>query len=458
MAECANDWVMVEERRKEFYSKAKNLGHDRKSILETLKVDGLREYEGSMGDALNALMAATEGGEKPKAEPEVVEGEVVSEKTAVSSVPEGRVVRLLGSESELRAMVERGKRFFRWTKDLSDDQVAAAMQYARAIGANPVNEIHAWWDKKHRQFQISEHYSYLVRKAREADPRWKYTVEEVPADEHADYGVDPKKGDTAVLVVCQTGHQIDEMLALMDRDVGFSVARNATCTKAVGIVYGYEKTDRDGKAIKPPTGWSWRTRAEVRALRQAVRQSIGTAGLLFMDAQDRLTDAGVAGGGEVVLDEDAVKMLAERAVEEFDGVPSEAPASNGDHHGEVRSPRPPAVVFAWLRRNGGWIEGEKDDWTDAKKEPDDQAQPPGDAMFERLLHLLRQAVYKMEGEQTETDLDEAMIALTKKVFGRAPNALTVHEVDATCRWLQGEPGSHSAGAVSLVEAARLLAS
>ncbi|HAM40549.1 MAG TPA: hypothetical protein DCP69_04240 [Candidatus Omnitrophica bacterium] len=61
--ECKNDWIAEEGKRKYFWGRAKSMGYTQDSLHEALGVTTMREYAGSMDEALEALRVKFEGDE-----------------------------------------------------------------------------------------------------------------------------------------------------------------------------------------------------------------------------------------------------------------------------------------------------------------------------------------------------------------------------------------------------------
>lgn len=154
--------------------------------------------------------------------------------------------------------------------------------YCSSIGANPMREMHAWEDRDGK-LVIAEDYKLLLRWANQID-RFVYWYEEE----------DPTKyGYNADEIVVRCFILRDDRLSTLERLAGImgeEIALDRVTVSAVGVVtyddmYSsrFEQVDgnwkikdkRRWKRLDPPKTWTWTQRAEVRALKNAMRLSHG---------------------------------------------------------------------------------------------------------------------------------------------------------------------------------------
>ena len=98
-------------------------------------------------------------------------------------------------------------------------------------------------------------------------------------------------------------------------------------------------------------------------------------------------------------------------------------------------PRPydPVQVRLRLRNNSKWIKGEADDFSDARRQPDDEQKPPDAKLVQRVAALMDKALARPEGGNTDLERHSVLGYL----FGvDSTSLLTALEANATVNWLQ----------------------
>jgi hypothetical protein len=310
-----------ETQKEAFKKRAAYLGYDENEACVALDVESLQDLPGSIGDALTRLKQIKETNQQR-----------VTDHDLAPTLSESELAAAYDLEA-IQREAHRARRFFAWAMpkgeptDLSDIQIYAAIRYAELIGANPANEVHCWYDPKNKVFIIMPHYGFLVRKAREMDSRFMYWFEDIPADDMA-----LGKGDTGVTAYGRTGAQQDLLVALLradKKDLPFERIAHQTQTCAVGIVRKQEKTRQ------LPKGWTWKQRAETRALTNLIRRLIGTNPLKAQRLDYRPVGLPLLpnGSAEVYLDEQAVETLA--TGKELPEPIAEVPVTSGEDHEEM---------------------------------------------------------------------------------------------------------------------------
>ena len=465
--------------------------------LEIWGVDKIEDVQ-DIGKALNALVDAKKANDAYGAPAQAGNGGGKGQDMALS-VPEPEDVedgalQEWGDARTLQMMAARARRYFGWAKNLppgraGDEMALATIQYSHLIGANPAAEIHAWWDDFNKEFCITPHYSFYVRVAKERCPDMTMFHEDVDPSSNAEVGSD----DIASRCYIQTPAQRNAMLALMDRGVPYEKALEHNSTSAIGVLTYSEHTytygNKKGKRKNPPKGWTWRQRAETRALRNAISRAFGSMELT--QAQRNLESRGLPGAvGEVMLDEPHRAQLAQMAYEEqpevpptlaemkavavAGGAPEPVEAEFRDAFEEVdeadeeqedeaedepaydysdkqlalRPPdsdelRTPAEVTAMLREFAGWreIDGR---WFKAS---DEDAKPPRKKVVQRAAAILNDA----------TGGDDQRHALLEAVFKqRSLDLCTAQAVTALIVWAEAEPGAWKAHPAAKQEADMLL--
>ena len=115
-----------------------------------------------------------------------------------------------------------------------------------------------------------------------------------------------------------------------------------------------------------------------------------------------------------------------------DGGPAEEPEPEAESDNDSR-PYDPAQVRLRLRNNSKWVKGEADDFSDAKRQPDDKQEPPHPRLVQRLAALMSKALARPEGGDTDLERHSVLDYL----FGvDSTGLLTALEADATVKWLQ----------------------
>lgn len=126
-------------------------------------------------------------------------------------------------------------------------------------------------------------------------------------------------------------------------------------------------------------------------------------------------------------------------------------ASNGN---DVERPAPPEVVRKWLRKKAGWIKGEADDWSDARRRPDDELIAPDHKEVQRAAALIGKALDVGEIEQAEVDRRRHSVLIY--IFGvDSTSLLDRQEVRAILSWIQSGPGSWEPDPVAAEECRRM---
>ncbi len=141
--------------------------------------------------------------------------------------------------------------------------------YCREIGANALREeIYGWEDNK-GNLQVCFSYTALSRWAHGLKPFTHWFEDLEPAEIGAPKG--------ALVVRCFI--LLDEKLPILEKLVktGFPTeeAMNMVAARAEGIVEHHEMYYNDGNQKAPPKTWTWKTRAETRAFRHALKRSHG---------------------------------------------------------------------------------------------------------------------------------------------------------------------------------------
>lgn len=122
---------------------------------------------------------------------------------------------------------------------------------------------------------------------------------------------------------------------------------------------------------------------------------------------------------------------------------------------EQRPAAEPETVRRWLRIRAKWSKGEADDWSDARRQADDKAEPPHDREVQRLAALMGKALKAENGHAGE--VDRQRYAVLAYLFNRdSTKLLTAAEVRAAISWLGIQEGSWEADAVATEECGRIL--
>lgn len=159
-----------------------------------------------------------------------------------------------------------------WHKGtLSIDEALYTVQFALTRGLNPFGDIHIWYQDK---LIVCEHYRILAGWAqlRESFTDIYRTIEtDIQRRRHQ---VEPNDLGAICYVLKKPYVEIFTACLASGLNRWDALATSATC--AIGIVKHSEMFKDNGQPIRPPKGWSWEQRAEVRAFRNAVGRSHGT--------------------------------------------------------------------------------------------------------------------------------------------------------------------------------------
>lgn len=173
------------------------------------------------------------------------------------------------SRQDIVAYSRRIKTMLPGGNKLSDIDAMALAQYALAMGLNPFRgEVYGYVDKRGK-FTIVDGYKALVRWAHWRMP-YTHSFEDMPAD-------DPELPENAIGVRCFVLREDNRALLfdLVKAGATFAEAKSLATTSGVGVVTAADRTDRDGRPIHPPTGWTWQQVARKRALKNTLNQSHG---------------------------------------------------------------------------------------------------------------------------------------------------------------------------------------
>ena len=135
------------------------------------------------------------------------------------------------------------------------------------------------------------------------------------------------------------------------------------------------------------------------------------------------------------IEEISEGMLIDEATGEVLDVEASGPAEEPEPEAESNDSRPydPAQIRLRLRNNSKWAKGEADDFSDARRQPDDEQEPPLPKLVQRLAALMGKALARPEGGNTDLERHSVLGYL----FGvDSTSLLTALEASATARWLQ----------------------
>ena len=97
-------------------------------------------------------------------------------------------------------------------------------------------------------------------------------------------------------------------------------------------------------------------------------------------------------------------------------------------------PYPPAKVRQGVRQRAAWIKGEADDWSDAKRQPDDKQAPPDEQDVKRVAAMI--------GDAFSDNKDNSRHSVLLYLFDvDSTKLLTEAEAKACLIWLQAEAGA-----------------
>lgn len=353
---------------------------------------------------------------------------VTTRRSAVAPWADRQDVRELAER--LQAMIPGGSK-------LSPVEALTLAQAAVAHGLDPLNgEL---WFLKDRDGKplglmagIKGHRraAHLQMKADGGGNYWP-EFDMLTDDEKAALGIPP----TALAYRCkirdtQTVNQyVGEIERLTKLDLPWEVVSSIVGKKPYTEGIGYaEKTERSKMTLVQRA----MKRAEADALKRRFDlpfgMGIGTAG-------DTDTDI-VAGEFTVVKEAVIPQKTVEKAAEDI-------PMENG-------RPYSPAKVRQAVRQRGEWLKGEADDWSDAKRQPDDEQVGPVKQEIQRVAAMIG-AAFK-EGK------DDSRHIILSYLFGQnSTKLLTDAEVKACLTWLEAESGSWIPSGAAADECRQILA-
>jgi hypothetical protein len=154
---------------------------------------------------------------------------------------------------------------------------------------------------------------------------------------------------------------------------------------------------------------------------------------------------------EIVADDEAPPPFAEQ------GGPAEEPEPEGSVDAAIDTakedkpigrPASPDTVVYWLRKKAEWVRGEAGDFSDARRQPDDEQEPPPEKLVQRVAALMGKA---LAGD------DDGRHAILGYVFGvGSTKLLTLREAEALAKWLEAATMSYMPSGVAAEECRQLL--
>jgi len=185
--------------------------------------------------------------------------------TALAAMPDVSLEEW-GTREDIAALSRRIQSMLPGGDRMKAAQAMALAQYAIALDANPFRgEIYGFVSRG--QFVLVDGYKVLVRWAKRQCP---YSERYEPLDEDEL----PKDAIGFRCWILRDDARAT-LRDLVQAGADFGEAYEITATSAVGIVTKADRTDRSGKPIDPPKGWTWQQVARKRALKNALNLSHG---------------------------------------------------------------------------------------------------------------------------------------------------------------------------------------
>ncbi|RKY69330.1 MAG: hypothetical protein DRQ02_01335 [Candidatus Latescibacterota bacterium] len=180
----------------------------------------------------------------------------------------------LGTREDVAVLARRIKMVIPGGSKLSDEQTMVAAQYAIANNINLTSDIWLWPDPKTGQVVFGDKYTVMVSWAKsKGDFRKRFR--RLTLDEKANEGLQPE--DIAVWCWILREDKMHLIKEFQEMGANFGEAYDMVATRAIGVVT--HQDDMWNKKYKreqaPPKGWTWAQRAEVRALKNAIRAEYG---------------------------------------------------------------------------------------------------------------------------------------------------------------------------------------
>jgi len=171
-----------------------------------------------------------------------------------------------GKREDIVALSRRIRSMLPGGNKMGTEQAMALAQYAIALDANPFRgEIYGFTSRG--RFVLVDGYKVLVRWAKRQCP---YSERCVPLGED-----ELSEGDIGFRCWILRDDARATLRDLVQAGAAFQEAYEIAATSAVGIVTQADRTDRHGKPIDPPKGWTWDQVARKRALKNALNLSHG---------------------------------------------------------------------------------------------------------------------------------------------------------------------------------------
>ena len=172
-----------------------------------------------------------------------------------------------GSRQDVEALARRIQSLLPSGSKLSLEHAMAAAQYAILTDANIFRgEIYAW-DDKHGNLVLDDGYKILVRWAKD---KCAYSEKWEPMD-----ATDLPDGAIGMRCWILRDDARPLMAQLIQAGTPWREAFEIAATYGIGVVRREDMFTRDGQPIQPPKTWTWQTRAETRALKNALNRSHG---------------------------------------------------------------------------------------------------------------------------------------------------------------------------------------
>jgi len=208
-----------------------------------------------------------------------------------------------GDSDEVDAIKRRLQVMLPNGRQLTDDQLYAAAQYAKLTGLDPFSTGFYAMPKG----GITLHYAALVAWAQDKGP-YSDRYQPLTEDERIDHGV--TDGETiAFKCYIMRDDRADVLGTYMRAGMPFNEALDFLAAKGIGIITKSDRTTRDGKKMDPPKGWTWERVAKKRALRDALKQSHGVPTAAELREYSRRVYQDTAEGRLEGLEQQAIEII-----------------------------------------------------------------------------------------------------------------------------------------------------
>ena len=342
----------------------------------------------------------------------------------------GTDLTIYGNRPEVKELGERVKRFLPGGANMTAEEALGFAQISIAQNLNPfAREI--WYIPGIGTVTGIEGYRKMAKRQAYYSAQ---TREMTPEEREAH-----QLNDGDIGAICELYRPDVIMAAVKVNEAAGKIVIPIKPVIGTGIRRAGEKRTPKGRSAL----WVAEKRAEADALRKAFDLGIGYDDNGTMAVPGEIEELPGWAVAEADTDEDPEAVLARNRMllhgdDETDAgpPPTEEPEAEAENN-EAPRPYSPTQIRQRLRNNSKWVKGKADDFSDAKRQPDDKQEPPHPKLVQRLAALMSKALQRPEGGKTDLERHSVLGYL----FGvDSTSLLTDLEARAAVKWLEAPAG------------------